>query len=100
MQGARNKDKLLEEGQHNGEKTLKELDREFQKRKDKLSLVEDIKVMVAVLLIFLLAVTIVGVKSVIMEVDTGGNFSTFKPLTQHKGSNMGRTGLGFIPCNG
>ena len=99
MQGARNKEKLLEEGHHTGEKTLKELDREFQKRKDKLSLVEDIKVMVAVLLIFLLAVTIVGVKSVIMQVD-GGNFSTFKPLTQQKVSNMGRTGLGFIPCNG
>ena len=96
MVGTRNKGKLLEEGQLTGEKRLKD----FQRRKDKLSLVDDIKVMVAVLLIFLLAVTIVGVKSVIMEVEVGGNVSTFKPLTQHKVSNMRRTGLGFIPCNG
>ena len=95
MVGTRNKGKPLEEGQLTGEKRLKD----FQRRKDKLSLVDDIKVMVAVLLIFLLAVTIVGVKSVIMQED-GGNISTFKPLTQQKVSNMARTGLGFIPCNG
>ena len=94
-----NKGKPLEEGQHTGEKTLKELDQEFKKRKDKLSLVDDIKLVVAVLLILLLAGTIVGVKSVMMKVE-GGNISTFKPLTQQKVSNMGRTGVGFIPCNG
>ena len=44
MVGAGTKGKLLEEGRHTGEKTLRELDQEFQKRKDKLSLVEDIKV--------------------------------------------------------
>ena len=55
-----NKGKPLEEGQHTGEKTLKELDQEFKKRKDKLSLVDDIKVVVAVLLILLLAGTIVA----------------------------------------
>ena len=100
MVGPKYKGKPLEEGQPTGEKTLKELDQEFQKRKDKLSLVDDIKVVVAVLLILLLAGTIVGVKSVMMEVEMGGNVSTFKPLTQHKVSNMRRTGLGFIPCNG
>ena len=99
MVGPGNKGKLLEEGQHTAEKTLKELDQEFQKRKDKLSLVDDIKVVVAVLLILLLAGTIVGVKTVMMKVD-GGNISTFKPLSQQKVSNMARTGGGFLPCNG
>ena len=99
MVGAGTKGKLLEEGRHTGEKTLRELDQEFQKRKDKLSLVDDIKVALAVLLILLLAVAIVGVKTAIVRADEG-NISTFKPLTQQKVSNMRRAGQGFIPCNG
>ena len=88
-----------EEGQHTGESSLKELDQEFQRKKNKLSLVDDIKVVVAILLILLLASTIVGLKTVMMEVERG-NISTFKPLTQQKVSNMRRVGVGFIPCNG
>ena len=99
MVGAEHEGRVLEEGQHNGEKTLKELDQEFQRRKKKLSLVDDIKVFLAILLILLLASTVVSVKTVMMEGE-GGNISTFKPLTQQKISNMRRVGVGFIPCNG
>ena len=99
MVGAEHEGRVLEEGQRNGEKTLKELDQEFQRRKKKLSLVDDIKVFLAILLILLLASTVVSVKTVMMEGE-GGNISTFKPLTQQKISNMRRVGVGFIPCNG
>ena len=99
MVGAEHDGRVLEEGQHNGEKTLKELDQEFQRGKKKLSLVDDIKVFLAILLILLLASTVVSVKTVMMEGE-GGNISTFKPLTQQKISNMRRVGVGFIPCNG
>ena len=70
-------------------------------RREKQSVVEDLKVVLAVFLIFLLALAIVGVKSMSMITrEDAGNVSTFKPLDQKKDSNMKNTGMGYLPCEG
>ena len=68
-------------------------------KREKQSVVEDVTVVVAVILIFLLAVAVVGLKSIITWEDAG-NVSTFKPLLQKKNSNMKDTGMGYLPCEG
>ena len=68
-------------------------------RRENRSVVEDVAVVVAVIFIFLLAVAVVGLKSIITW-EEPGNVSTFKPLLQEKDSNMKDTGMGFLPCEG
>ena len=76
------------------------MEMDCQERREKQSLLDDVMVLVAVVIIFLLAVAIVGVKSLVLEEVRDGNVSTFRPLTQKKDSNMKNTGMGFLPCEG
>jgi len=82
------------------DKDVESTEKQSQKKLEKVFQNDDVKVVIAIIVITLIAIIVVTIKSVLNLEEESVNNSTFMPLKQQKMSKMKITGNGFIPCQG